>query len=349
MRIGFHVGQVVSRGKDLSRQYADHLEQFRAVRDAGFHYFSWGHHWLIHPFQHFQPIPILARFAAEAGPLELMTMVLLTPLLNPVAVAEDIATLDHVCDGRLIFGAGMGYRFEECEAAGITMEERAGRFEEGLAVMKKLWTEDEVTHRGRYYRITSARPTARCRQKPHPRIWLAAMTDTAVKRAARLGHPFIPSGLQTFGQLRRQLDLWRERVAACGHSAGDDLPLFREFYLAPTHQEAIQRARSAVETKYGAYADHGFPGAAAELNQGIDRLLSDAFVVGSPAECAETLARYAELGFTHVGLRLLWPGMSQSEVLDMIELTGKHVIPALSPLTAPAASGGYGTSRGSRD
>ena len=118
MKIGVQVGQVVSRGYDLQRQWLEQLEHFRACRDAGFDFVSWGHHWLIDPFQHFQPVPVLARFAAEAGDMDLVTGVLLTPLLNPVQVAEDVATLDHICRGRLIFGIGLGYRAEEFEAAG---------------------------------------------------------------------------------------------------------------------------------------------------------------------------------------------------------------------------------------
>jgi len=65
MKVGFHVGQVVGAGVDLQQQWRDHLEQARACRDAGFDLVSWGHHWLIHPFQHFQPVPALARLAAE--------------------------------------------------------------------------------------------------------------------------------------------------------------------------------------------------------------------------------------------------------------------------------------------
>jgi alkanesulfonate monooxygenase SsuD/methylene tetrahydromethanopterin reductase-like flavin-dependent oxidoreductase (luciferase family) len=183
MKIGFHVGHVVEQGHDLQEQWQNQLEQLRASRAAGFHFSTWGHHWLIAPFQHFQPFPVLARFAAEAGTMDLGTGVLLTPLLNPVQVAEDAATLDHICQGRFIFGIGLGYRVEEFEAAGITSSERAGRFEEGLALMKRLWTEEEVTHHGRFYRLTGARPTARPFQKPYPRIWVAAMTDPAVSGA----------------------------------------------------------------------------------------------------------------------------------------------------------------------
>lgn len=334
MRIGFHVGQVVFRGYDAHRQYRDHLEQLRAVRDAGFHFLSWGHHWLIHPFQHFQPIPMLARFAAEAGDMELVTMLLLTPLLNPIGVAEEIATLDHVCEGRLIFGAGLGYRPEECEAAGIRMEERAARFEEGLRLIERLWTEEEVTHHGRFYRVTGARPTARCYQRPHPRIWVAGMTDGAVKRAARLGHPFVPSGLQSFEQVRRQLALWSERIAQHRHDPGPDRPLFREFYTAPTREEAFRRARASIDAKYRAYAEHGFPGTSDQLDRGLDALMADTFIVGNAEECAEKLAAYAALGFNYVALRLFWPVMEQAEVLRMIELVGARVLPLVRDLAA---------------
>jgi alkanesulfonate monooxygenase SsuD/methylene tetrahydromethanopterin reductase-like flavin-dependent oxidoreductase (luciferase family) len=339
MRVGFHVGQVVLQGADLQRQYRDHLEQMRAARDAGFDFLSWGHHWLIHPFQHFQPIPMLARFAAEAGPMELATLLLLTPLLNPIAVAEEIATLDHICEGRFTLGIGLGYRPEECEAAGIRMDERAERFVEGLGLMKRLWTEEEVTHDGRFYHVTNAHPTARCYQRPHPRIWLAGMTDAGVRRAGSLGHPFAGSGLQSLGRLRRHVLLWREEMARQGHAPEGELPLLREFYLSADRAEALRRAARSIEKKYSAYAEHGFPGASGEMGRGLDALVEDTFIVGGPDECVERLTVLAELGFTHVSLRLFWPLMEQRDVLAMIEQTGATVIPRLRAARRARPSG----------
>lgn len=329
MKVGVQVGQVVPRGYDLHRQWLEQLEQFRAVRDGGFDFVSWGHHWLIDPFQHFQPIPVLARFAAEAGTMELVTGVLLTPLLNPVQTAEDVATLDHICAGRLIFGAGLGYRVEEFEAAGFPMSERAARFEEGLGLMKRLWTDTEVTHDGRFYRVTGARPTARPYQRPHPRIWIAAMTEPAVRRAGRLGHPFYAIGTLREPELRRALAVWRAALAEHGHAMPADVPLHREFYVAPTREQARSRARPAVAAKYEGYARHGLPAVQASLAGGVDALMDDPFVVGAPAECVEKLARYRELGTTHLALRLFWPDMTQADALGMIELVAAKVLPAL--------------------
>jgi alkanesulfonate monooxygenase SsuD/methylene tetrahydromethanopterin reductase-like flavin-dependent oxidoreductase (luciferase family) len=332
MKIGVQVGQVVPGGQDLQRQWRDQLEQFRACRDAGFDFVSWGHHWLIHPFQHFQPIPVLARFAAEAGDMDLVTGVLLTPLLNPVQVAEDVATLDHICAGRFVLGMGLGYRAEEFEAAGASMSERVARFEEGLALMKRLWTDAEVTHHGRFYRVSGARPTARPYQRPHPRIWIAAMTEPAFRRAGRLGHPFYAIGTLTHDELRRALDTWRAALDAHGHAVPSEIPVHREFYVAATRAEARAKARPAVEAKYRGYAQHGLPGVGAGLADGIDRMMDDPFVIGAPDECLDKLARLHELGATHLALRLFWPAMTQSEALTMIELVAAKLAPTLRRL-----------------
>ena len=332
MKIGVQVGQVVVRGYDLQRQWLEQLEQFRAGRDAGFDFVSWGHHWLIDPFQHFQLIPVLARFAAEAGAMDLVTGVLLTPLLSPVQVAEDVATLDHICQGRLILGVGLGYRTEEFEAAGFTMSERAPRLEEGLALMKRLWVDAEVTHHGRFYHVTGARPTAKPHQQPYPRIWIAAMTEPAVRRAGRLGHPFYAIGTLSYDDLRQALAVWRAALHESGQPVPPDVPVHRELYVAHTREEARTKARPAVEAKYQGYAQHGLPTVGAALAAGIDRLMDDPFVIGAPDECLDKLARYRELGVTHLALRLFWPGMEQADALRMIDLVAAKMLPALRKL-----------------
>ncbi len=225
MQVGYQVGQVVMRDRvDLQQQWQDHLEQFRSSRDAGFDIYCWAHHYLIDPFQHFQPWPVLARLAAEPGGLMLATSVLLLPLLNPVDVAEEVATLDHICQGRFIFGVGLGYRPEECEAFGTRMAQRSARCSEAVDLMVRLWTEEEVTHHGRYFNITNARPTARPYQKPYPRIWMAAMSDPAVRRVGREGHSFFIGPAQSYSTIERQVELYPHlcrRAASCPNGYAD--------------------------------------------------------------------------------------------------------------------------------
>ena len=337
MQVGYQVGQVVIRDSiEPQQQWRDHLEQFRAARDAGFDTYCWAHHYLIDPFQHFQPIPVLARLAAEPGDMKLATSVLLLPLLNPVDVAEQVATLDQISEGRLILGLGLGYRPEECEAFGTRMSQRGARSSEALALMQRLWTEDEVTHHGRYFHVTGARPTARPYQKPHPKIWLAAMSDPAVRRVGREGHILFIGPAQPYETIRHQLDLYHDTLQQHSHPVPQEMVLIREFFCAENREEALDKARAGFQRKYQEYATHGLQGDDPELIRKVtgdlEVLMDDTFIVGSPQECVEQIARYRELGFSEIALRLFYPDMPQKDVLKHIELVGKEVLPALHRL-----------------
>ena len=336
MRVGYQVGHVVQRDSiDHQQQWQNHLEQFRASRDAGFDIYGWAHHYLIDPFQHFQPWPVLARLAAEPGDMKLATSVLLLPLLNPVDVAEQAATLDHIAEGRFILGIGLGYRPEEFEAFGTKMSERGARCTEALGLMRRLWSDDEVTHHGRYYHVTGARPTARPYQQPHPKIWQAAMSDPAVRRVGRSGDIFYVGPAQSNATIRRQIALYHETLEENGHEVPEDMVIVREFFCA-SNRAALDRARGNLARKYEVYAQHGLQGTDAELTRKVtgdlETLMDDTFLVGSPNECVEQIAAYHDMGFTDVALRLFYPEMSQTEVLEHIDLVGREVIPAVHAL-----------------
>ncbi len=337
MEVGYQVGQVVIQGSlDLQQQWRDQLEQFRATRDAGFDTYCWAHHYLIHPFQHFQPFPVLARLAAEPGEMKLATSVLLLPLLNPVDVAEQVATIDHISEGRFILGLGLGYRPEECEAFGTRMSQRGARHSEALDLMIKLWAQDEVDHHGRYFHVTGAHPTAQPYQKPHPKIWLAAMSDPAVRRVAREGHIMYTGPAQPFPTIQRQIELYQSILQESGHTDPGEMVVVREFFCADSRDEAMEKASRGFERKYAEYAAHGLHGTDPELTEKVtgdlETLMDETFIVGSPDECVEQIARYRDLGFTQIALRLFYPGMAQRDVLQHIELVGKDVLPAVHAL-----------------
>ena len=337
MEVGYQVGQVVIRDTvDPQQQWRNHLEQFRGSRDAGFDIYCWAHHYLIDPFQHFQPFPVLARLAAEPGDMKLATSVLLLPLLNPVDVAEQVATLDHICEGRFILGLGLGYRPEECEAFDTRMSERGARHSEALALMQRLWTEDEVTHHGRYYHVTGARPTARPYQKPYPKLWLAAMSDPAIRRVGREGHILFIGPAQPYDTIERQVELYHETLADNGHADPGEMVVVREFFCADNRADVLDKARSGFERKYAEYATHGLQGSDPELVRKVtgdlEGLMDDTFIVGSPDDCVEQIARYRDLGFTQVILRLFYPDMQQKDVMDHIELVGRDLLPNVHKL-----------------
>src|SRR2546422_1857213 len=128
MKFGLIISKQHPPGVSMVERFREHIEQVRAARDAGFGLIVMGQHYLSAPFQEIQTLPSLARLAAEAGTMWVGATVLLLPLLNPVDVAEQVATLDVICEGRFIFGAGLGDRGGGYEAFGAGPKGRGPRF-----------------------------------------------------------------------------------------------------------------------------------------------------------------------------------------------------------------------------
>ena len=333
MKFGLIIAKQHPPGVSMVDRFREHIDQVRAARDAGFDLIVMGQHYLSTPFQEVQTLPSLARLAAEAGSMRVGATVLLLPLLNPVDVAEQVATLDVITGGRFIFGAGLGYREEEYEAFGIEGKERVSRFVESLEVIKRLWTEEEVTHRGRFYQLTRARMALRPVQRPHPPIWFAANNDAAVERAARMADAWVINPHAKLEILERQMALYRRALRLAGKPAPAELPLIKELYVAPDRRTAIQECRPFLEAKYKAYGAWGQDKALPQgdtFDVGFEELVRDRFVIGDPEDCRRELRRYVDaLGVNCFIFRIQWPGMDQELVLRTITLLAEQVIPAL--------------------
>ena len=326
MHVGFHMGPVVLHPYPIEQQWKEHLEQVRAARDHGFDFVSAGTHWVIHPFQYFNLIPWLARINGEVPEMTLVTSVVLLPLANPVDMAEKLATLDIMSGGKLKFGVGLGYRPLEYEFFGISLKHRAPRFEEALDLMKRLWTEDEVTHHGRFFNITGAKPTLKPLQKPYPPIWIATNSEPATRRAARMGDAPFWSPFQNVDVLKRHLDIYKDELKKVGKSWPKEVPMAREYSVGRTRAEAVRDGAAGMVEKFAAYAEHGLQGSLAEKDKKLldefETMAKDTFIVGDPAECANEILRYREIaGITHMKLRLQYPGMSHQKTMERIKLS----------------------------
>ncbi len=133
------------------------------------------------------------------------TAISLMALAHPVDLAEQLATLDILSGGRLTVGAGLGYRDVEFDAFGVPRDRRLRRFRENLDLVRRLWTDDEVSFAGDAGRLDGVRPVLRPVQLPHPPIWLAGHTDAALTRTARTGLPWLAAAAHVDADhMRRQ-------------------------------------------------------------------------------------------------------------------------------------------------
>ena len=160
-----------------------------------------------------QTVPLLARIAAEAGEMRVCSGILLLTLLNPVEVAENAATLDAITDGRFVLGLGLGYRQEENDAFGLP-ERRLRIFEQKLDVVRRLLEGEAVTAEGHGFRLDDQRLALRPAQRPRPPIWLAANSDEAVLRAARLADAWLLNPHTKLVELERQIGPLPRRARA---------------------------------------------------------------------------------------------------------------------------------------
>ena len=133
------------------------------------------------------PLLVAAAIAAKTTRLRVGSGVLLLPLYHPVRVAEDGAMVDLLSKGRLILGVGADVLGSDFAAVGVPRRQRPSRFEEGLQIVKRAWTEESVSFFGHRYQLHNVAVTPKPWQQPHPPIWVGGMADEGIKRAARLG------------------------------------------------------------------------------------------------------------------------------------------------------------------
>lgn len=307
--------------------------QARLAREAGFRGIAAGQHYLSPPFQAIQSLPLLARLVPETEGMDLILGVLLLPLHNPVEVAEMVASLDILSGGRVILGVGLGYRDVEYQAFGVRPEERVPRLLEALTLIRRLWSGEEVDHRGRFYRLEGARSTILPVQKPHPPIWMAANTDRAVRRAGRLGLPWFINPHTTLQEVERQMRLWEEGLREGGHPDPGVRPATRELLVAPTVDEAYALARPYLEEKYRAYTQWGQDAVLPpeeRFDVPFERLARNRFILGDPETVAQQILDFhRRTGADYLVFRMQWPGMPHSITYRTLALMGEEVLPRL--------------------
>jgi len=213
------------------------------------------------------PIVTLAWVAAATRRVRLGASVLIMPYYTPVLLAKQLATLDHVSNGRLDVGVGIGWSEDEYDAVNVPFRQRGRRGDEFLKALKMIWTQDEVEFEGEFYRVPRARIEPKPVQKPHPPLTVGGYSPVVVRRAVTLGDGFNGGNVPL------------DRVA----------PVVREL-----RAEAIKAGKDPARlhvVSRGSYQVFDTP-------QGKDRRP----LWGSLDEIRDDIARYADAGLTELFL-----------------------------------------------
>jgi alkanesulfonate monooxygenase SsuD/methylene tetrahydromethanopterin reductase-like flavin-dependent oxidoreductase (luciferase family) len=311
MQLGLFMATQWRQGVNLGPELANLIEQVRVARASGLVSLMVGQHFLSSPLQMFQTMPLLARLAAEAEGMRIGPGLLLLPLLNPVIVAEECATLDWLTDGNAIIGLGLGYRHEEFASIGVPFKERVPRFVEGVAVIRKMWRDDVVEHAGRFHTLDKVQASL----KP--------------KRPGRLADAWMPSPMVTLSSVGRLNALFRDTRAELGLPAVAEYPIIRECHVGSGVGKAIDEVREPLAYKYESYASWGEASGfvpADRIRGDFDKFAASRFIIGSENEVADQIAAYGEqTGTNHILVRVQWPGLDQKTALRTLERLGRVV------------------------
>jgi len=333
MKYGLIIRGQYPEGDDMRLRHKEDLEAAKRAEALGYDLVAKGSHYSSHPFQYIQQIPYLAQVAMLAPKLRLLPGVVLLPLHSPLHVAEELASLDVISDGKVIFGAGIGYREIEFNAFGTTLKSAGRRFEECLIAVKRLWSEDFVTMEASYFKLDGANCTVKPVQKPMPPIWIGANIDVGIRRAARMADAWFINPHNKLDTTAQQMEVYKRALDAAGKPFPAELPMAREVFVAPSRAEAVRLASPYLEAKYQAYRAWGqdkvMP-ASDHFDLGFEDLMQDRFLFGSPAEVTgQILELRRRFGVTTLILGIHWVGMPASLALEQMQLLAEEVFPAV--------------------
>lgn len=251
-----------------------------AVEQLGYES-AWAQESLLSASPQLSPIEMMTYAAACTQRLRLGCAVFVSTLHSPVHLARSMATLDQLSGGRVDVGVGTGGKQRPFAAFGLSGDRYVARFTEGLAVMKALWTQPRVTFEGEFYRLVDVAMEPKPACKPHPPVWIGATSDTALRRAVRLGDGFFGSGSSPADRFADQVRVVRAALADAGRDPAD-FPIAKRLYIAvdDNASRARDRMNAALASMYGR------PVPAIEA----------AAVAGTPADCAAAVARVAAAG-----------------------------------------------------
>lgn len=274
--------------------------------------------------------PVLGALAARTRQVTLGTHVLLLPLHHPLRVAEDSAVADVLSHGRLVLGAGAGYRPEEFAIYQIPRGQRGSRMDEALEILRLAWSEDCFSFVGQHFRFRDVTVRPRPAQPDGIPIWLGARGRRAVQRAVRLGAPLLSAGGDAW---RSYLEAWKEHGRDPSRAV---IAVQWPVYVAEDGKKAWDDVKQHLLYMENSYA--GWFRDAGDLPQDrvlrpdrtVEELRPSDYCIGDPQQVRERIARLiAEIPVHTLIMRMQFPGLDPVKSLRSMELFARYVAPAL--------------------
>ncbi len=262
-----------------------------------------------------ESLTTLAAYAARTSRITLGTSVYLLPLRRPAIAAKTAATVDYLTGGgRFVFGVGVGGEGEtEFALCGVPVNERGARTDESIAIARKLWSGEEVSHAGRFWRFEGARQTPPPPTPGGPPIWVGGRSDAARRRAALLGEGYVSYMFSAarFARGLEDMHRWAEEAGRpLDVEGGKWTPAHHAFVYV--HDDAEHALRGGIENLSMRY------------NMDFNGIAEKYLFYGPPARVMAQVAEFRAAGVGHLIFKHAGPAEEETEQMERI---AREVIP----------------------
>jgi alkanesulfonate monooxygenase SsuD/methylene tetrahydromethanopterin reductase-like flavin-dependent oxidoreductase (luciferase family) len=284
------------------------------------------------------PLLVGSAIAAKTRRVNVGIAVQILPLANPLRLAEECATLDHLSAGRFVYGIGRSSFVDSYQGYNVDYEQSRPMFFEALDVMRKAWGEGPFSYEGQYYKFRNVNVVPKPYQKPHPRIRVACESRASFPLMGKLGFPIMIRHQMEIAEIQGLLKQYEDERRLAGFSGPNQVTLQTTAYLAETTQRALSEPQSSTlferrlrlqrEGREGdAEAVVRLRGPEPDYAELIQRRL-----YGTPEEIVDRLQEYREtLGITGVSLNVNPGGqIPYDRVVNSLRLLSERVAPHLT-------------------
>lgn len=293
------------------------------------------------------PCVFLSAIAARTKRIRLVTGAVIPAFHHPAHLGGELAMLDNMSRGRLDAGFGRAFLPKEFEVYGVPMSESRPRFEEALGMIRALWTQERVSLQGKFWSLEDVRLMPRVVQKPHPPIWIAAVSaEESFVYAAKNGfHIMVVPYAGKPGQLQEMVKLYRRLWVEHGHEPGAEQVQVAQFcYLAEKRDEAMSGFRRICARYLETFADavQSWQGRSSDQYPGYEKMVASILAttpekileqggafVGTPGDAVEQVKKCREAfgGEIEPSMQINFGGSKDGEAFRTLELLASEVMP----------------------
>jgi alkanesulfonate monooxygenase SsuD/methylene tetrahydromethanopterin reductase-like flavin-dependent oxidoreductase (luciferase family) len=235
-----------------------------------------------------------AHIAARTERLRIGTAVSLAPFYHPLRLAEEVALLDVLSNGRVNFGAGRGFDATEYRNFGVAREDSYPKFREHVQVVLEAWRNERLTFHGQFCHFDDVEVLPKPLQQPHPPVWLASSSEDAVVWSAQRGYSILMDPHSSHAEIAAKRARYQRELEGAGFTIdGRVIPMARNIALAETEAKARDVAISSAGFMFGSYL-RGGPRSNDGVGDPIERYVDDTVICGTPASVIDQVQALQE-------------------------------------------------------